>query len=67
MRIFLFFLLLLFRMFPVLIVVHMLHAAVSPTVRKQISQHRMFHLGWFVVSVAVAIVAIITANGSVTK
>jgi uncharacterized membrane protein len=66
MPIVLYFLLFLFRLFPILIVVHLLHAVVSPTVRKQIQQHRLFHLCWFILSVVVAIVAIVTAGGMKT-
>jgi hypothetical protein len=63
MPIFPYILLFLFQLFPVLIVVHLLHAVVSPTVRQQIRRHPLFHLCWFNISVAVAIIAIMTASG----
>jgi hypothetical protein len=44
---------------PVLFVVHMAAALFSPKVRKQVSQHKMLHLGWLVISMVVAVVAII--------
>jgi len=67
MPIFLFFLLYLFRLFPVLILVHLLHAAVSPSVRLQIRRQPLFHFVWFVLSIVVAIIAIVTAPGDAGK
>ncbi len=67
MPIFLFFLLYLFRLFPVLFLVHLLHAAVSPSVRLQIRRQPLFHFVWFVLSVLVAIIAIVTAPGNAGK
>ena len=60
----LFFVLYLFRLFPVLFLVHLLHAAVSPSVQLQIRRQPLFHFVWFALSVLVAIIAIATASGN---
>ena len=63
MPILIFFFVYLFRIFPILFVVHLLHAVVSPSVRVQIQRYPVFHFCWFVLSVVVALVAIFTARG----
>ena len=49
---------------PVLFVIHMIAAVFSPGIRKQIKQHQMLHVGWFIISLAVAVLAFAVIRGS---
>jgi hypothetical protein len=51
---------------PFLFVIHMAAAIVSPAVRKQIGQHRLLHLGWFVISAGVTVLIILAFSDHAT-